>query len=111
PTARLLNERPPIEVDMEAVLRCAAQQGVAVELDAQPGRLDLPDPHLRRARELGVPAVIRRDAHTREGLDVVRCGIDQARRGWLERGDVLNTLPRRRFLAALDRRKARAGSR
>jgi DNA polymerase (family 10) len=64
---------------------------VAVELNANPRRLDLSDVHVHRARELGVPVVISTDAHSPDGLDHMRFGVDQARRGWLEPADVLNT--------------------
>jgi len=70
---------------------------VAVELNANPRRLDLNDVHVHRAKELGVPVVISTDAHAPDGLADMRYGVDQAQRGWLETGDVLNT----RSLAAL----------
>jgi len=92
PTGRLLNQREPYELDVEAVLEAAAEHGVAVELNANPKRLDLNDRYVRRAKELGVKVVVSTDAHSPTGLDNMRYGVDQARRGWLERGDVLNAL-------------------
>ncbi len=91
PTGRLINVREPYEVDLEEVLQAAKEHGVAVELNAHPDRLDLSDIHAFRARELGVPVVIDTDAHSPDGLRFMRYGLDQARRGWLEKKDVLNT--------------------
>lgn len=106
PTGRLLNRRQPFEMDVEAVLAAAAEADVAVELNANPNRLDLSDVHVRRAKELGVKVVISTDAHDPRGLDNMRFGVDQARRGWLEPGDVLNALPRADFQRWLRRREA-----
>jgi DNA polymerase (family 10) len=91
PTGRQLNRREPFQLDVEAVLEAAAELSVAVELNANPRRLDLSDVHVHRAKELGVPVVISTDAHSPRGLDDMRFGVDQARRGWLEAADVLNT--------------------
>jgi DNA polymerase (family 10) len=91
PTGRLINRREPYDIDLEAVLSAAAEYGVAVELNAQPDRLDLDDVHARRARDLGVSVVINTDAHSAETLSFMECGVDQARRAWLEPRHVLNT--------------------
>jgi DNA polymerase (family 10) len=91
PTGRKLNRRPPFEIDVELVLQAAKELDVAVELNANPVRLDLKDVHVRRARELGVTVAINSDAHAIEHLDYLGWGVDQARRGWLEKDDVLNT--------------------
>jgi len=91
PTGRRINRREPFEMDVEAVLEVAAAASVAVELNANPNRLDLNDVHVHRAQELGVPVVISTDAHSPRGLADMRFGVDQARRGWLEAADVLNT--------------------
>ncbi len=91
PTGRLINKREPFEMDVDAVLQAAADLDVAVELNANPNRLDLSDAHVRRAKELGVKVVISTDAHSPKGLDLIRYGVDQARRGWLGPDDVLNT--------------------
>ena len=90
PTGRLLNRREPYDLDVEAVLEAALEHDVAVEINAHPRRLDLNDHYVRRARELGVRVVVNTDAHSVQGLDVLRFGLDQARRGWLEPGNVLN---------------------
>lgn len=91
PTGRLLNRREPYPIDMEAVLQKAAEREIAVEINAHPMRLDLHDRHVYRAKQLGVRIVIDTDAHSTRGLDVLKYGVDQARRGWLEPDDVLNT--------------------
>ncbi|NNL31068.1 MAG: DNA polymerase/3'-5' exonuclease PolX [Gemmatimonadetes bacterium] len=91
PTGRIINRREPFAMDVDAVLTAAADLGVAVELNANPNRLDLSDVHVHRAKELGVPVVVSTDAHKPEGLDNMRHGVDQARRGWLGPSDVLNT--------------------
>jgi len=104
PTGRILNRREPFELDVEEVLVAAAELGVAVELNANPNRLDLSDVHVRRARDLGVPVVISTDAHSPAGLGNMRYGVDQARRGWLGPSDVLNTRSLADFKAWLRRR-------
>jgi DNA polymerase (family 10) len=104
PTGRRINRREPFEMDVERVLEAAAELGVAVELNANPNRLDLNDVHVGRARELGVPVVISTDAHSPQGLLDMRFGVDQARRGWLEAGDVLNTKTEEEFMGWLERR-------
>ena len=93
PTGRLINRRPPYEVDMESVMQAVKQHGKLLELNANPARLDLNDVHLAAAKRLGIPVVISSDAHSTDGLDVMRYGIKQARRGGLSREDVGNTRP------------------
>jgi DNA polymerase (family 10) len=104
-TTRLIGERPPIELDVEAVFKESAKTGVALEINAAPERLDLKDTHIARACELGAPMVINSDAHTTEGLDVMRFGVATARRGWCEARSVLNTRPLKQFMAWLERRR------
>ena len=103
PTGRRINERPPIEIDLGRVMEAAVDRGCVLELNAQPERLDLSDVHCRRAKELGLPLVIGADAHAADGLDVLHYGVDQARRGWLEPGDVLNTKPWDEIAPVFDR--------
>ena len=103
PTGRLINVRDPMEFDVDAVLQAAVEFDVAVELNAHPNRLDLRDTHLMHAKELGAQVVISTDAHRTDELDLMRYGVDQARRAWLEPGDVLNCLPLVDFLAAIGR--------
>lgn len=104
PTGRILNERPPYEVDMERVVRGAAERGCALEINSYPDRLDLNDEHCRLAKEAGGKVVISTDAHDTEGLGCLRFGVGQARRGWLEPGDVLNTLDWNELRTSLRRR-------
>ncbi len=93
PTGRLINERPAYEVDMERLLAAARERGCYLEVNAQPDRLDLTDSHCKLAKEMGVKVAISSDAHSTADLDLLRFGVDQARRGWLEADDVLNTRP------------------
>jgi DNA polymerase (family 10) len=101
PTGRLLLRREPYSFDMDAVLKAAAQKKVAVEMNAYPDRLDLGDRNLRLAKEHGVKIVINTDSHHTSHLDKIRFGILQARRAWLTKEDVLNTLPLSKFSAAM----------
>jgi DNA polymerase (family 10) len=101
PSGRLIGARDPYAYDLEAVLEVAREQGVALEVNAQPDRLDLTDHACRVAKQMGVPVVINSDAHHPRQLENLRYGVWVARRGGLEARDVLNTLPveelRRRF--------------
>ncbi|VWB09369.1 DNA polymerase/3'-5' exonuclease PolX [Burkholderia lata] len=91
PTSRVLGERDACELDVPRVIAHAAARGCFVELDAQPRRLDLPDIWCREAAKAGVPVAIGSDACGADELDNLAYGVDQARRGWLTRPDVLNT--------------------
>jgi DNA polymerase (family 10) len=93
PTGRLIGERPGYKVDLERILEGAKARGCFLEVNAHPSRLDLDDVHCRAAKELGLKVSIGTDAHSTTGLAAMRYGVDQARRGWLEPGDVLNTRP------------------
>lgn len=99
PTGRLINRREPMAFDLDEVLACAAERGVAVELNAHPERLDLRDTQLMLARELGVKVAIGTDAHRVGDLGLMRYGVDQARRAWLEKEDILNCWPLEDLLA------------
>ena len=92
PTGRLLLEREAYPVDLSAVIAAAAARDVAIEINAHPYRLDLDWRHLREARNSGVRIAINTDAHRSDGLDHMRFGVGIARKGWLRREDVLNTL-------------------
>lgn len=105
PTGRLLEERPGYDIDLERVLQTARRFGCFMELNADPTRLDLNDVFCRRARDLGVLVAIDSDAHSTWGLDNMRFGIGQARRGWLEPADVLNTRPLPELLKLLKQRR------
>jgi DNA polymerase (family 10) len=102
PSARALGKRKPVEFDLDAVIKAARRTGTVLEIDAQPGRLDLKDEHIRRAVEAGVKLVISSDAHNAAELRYPELfGIGQARRGWARKRDILNTLPLDRFLSRL----------
>lgn len=93
PTGRLINRRPAYKVDLQRVIDAAAENTTCLEINANPWRLDLDDRLSAAAKEAGVKLAISTDAHTTTGLDVMRCGILQARRAGLEAGDVVNTRP------------------
>ncbi len=101
PTGRVLLRRDPIDYDMEKVLDACAKHGVAMECNSYPDRLDLKDVYLRMCKERGVKVVISTDSHTAANLSLIRYGVVMARRGWLEKKDVMNTLPTKEFLEAL----------
>jgi DNA polymerase (family 10) len=101
PTGRLLLKREGIDYDMEKVLDACAKHGVAMECNSYPDRLDLKDVYLRMCKERGVKVVISTDSHVAANLSFIRYGVVMARRGWLEKKDVINTLPTREFLEAL----------
>jgi DNA polymerase (family 10) len=93
PTGRLLPDREPVAVDMEAIFQAAVRTKTILEINAMPSRLDLKDTHVYRARELGIMLVISTDAHSTEHLGFMRFGVGVARRGWCEAKDILNTKP------------------
>jgi DNA polymerase (family 10) len=103
PTGRIINQRPGYELDLETVLKEAADYGCLMELNAQPTRLDLDDTALLMARRYGVRVVINSDAHAVEELDFLEFGVYQARRGWLEADDVANTRSLTQFRRLLKR--------
>jgi DNA polymerase (family 10) len=103
PTGRLIAERQPYDVDMVRIIRHARERGCFLELNAHPERLDLLDVHCRMAREEGVLVSIDSDAHNPLDFANLRYGVGQARRGWLEAGDVLNTRPLDELVALLRR--------
>ena len=104
PTGRLMPDREPVAVDMEAIFQAAARTGTMLELNAMPSRLDLKDTHAYRARELGIMLVISTDAHSTEHLGFMRFGVGVARRGWCEAKDILNTRPLAELLKYLKSR-------
>lgn len=101
PTGRLIPDREGADVDMEALLKAAAETGVALEINAHWARLDLDDMHARRAKELGIPISINTDAHSEADFDVLFYGVATARRAWLEAKDVINTWPMDKLLGWL----------
>jgi len=101
PTGRLLLKRDAFDYDMEKVIDACAKHGVAMECNSYPDRLDLKDVYLRMCKERGAKVVISTDAHSTTNLGFIRYGVTMARRGWLEKKNVINTLPPAEFLAAL----------
>jgi DNA polymerase (family 10) len=92
PTGRLLGEREAYDVDLEQVLKAARGTGTFLEINAYPQRLDLDDIHCKRAKELGITMALGTDSHTNSQLELMPLAVAVARRGWLERKDLLNTL-------------------
>jgi DNA polymerase (family 10) len=93
PTGRLIGRREPYAVDLETVFAAAARNGKLMEINANPARLDLDDIACAAAKRHGIPIIISSDAHSTSGLDVLRYGVLQARRGGLTADDVANTQP------------------
>ncbi len=98
PTARLWGVREPFDIDLEEIFKAACDTNTALEINAFPNRLDLNDTNCRRAKELGVKLAIGTDSHSAEQLPAMKLGISVARRGWLSRQDVINTLPLEKLL-------------
>ena len=101
PTGRILLRRDAYPVDIDVILKAAAQYKVAMELNSYPDRLDLCDSHLRLAKRHGVKIVINTDSHHTSHMEKIRYGVLQARRAWLTKDDVLNTLPAQKFAKAM----------
>lgn len=101
PTARLINTRDPMEIDLERIIEAARERGIVIELNAQPDRLDLPYPYCKMAAERGVKIALSTDAHSAESLGFMKNGIIAARRGWLTRDDIVNTRPLKQLLRML----------
>lgn len=105
PTGRLLLRRDAFDYDIEKVLDACAKHGVAMECNSYPDRLDLKDVYLRMCRERGVKVVISTDSHNTGNLSYIGYGVTMARRGWLEKKDVINAFPVKEFLGALRKKK------
>jgi len=103
PTGRLLTGREPYPVNMEKLLEAAKKHNVAMEINAYPDRLDLNDVHCKMAKDMGVMLVISTDTHHYLQMDYMRFGVNNARRGWVEKKDVLNTRPLNGLLKILKR--------
>jgi len=103
PTGRLIGTREPYDFDMEKVMRAASGHKVAIELNAFPDRLDLNDSHCRLAKDTGVMVAISTDSHSVMNLDYMRYGVHTARRGWLEKKDVLNCMTLKKLMGFLKR--------
>jgi DNA polymerase (family 10) len=101
PTGRVIQKREPYDVDMDALIKTAKETGTVLEIDAYPDRLDLKDGHIRKAVEAGVKLAIDSDAHSVNHMRFLEFGVAQARRGWAEKDDVINTRPLKEFLKCL----------
>jgi len=98
PTGRLLKRREKYQVDFDRILRVAKQLGVVLEINSFPQRLDLNDIHIRRCKEEGVKMVINTDSHHKEQMRYIELGVAQARRGWVEKKDIINVQPLNKLL-------------
>jgi DNA polymerase (family 10) len=104
PRAQLMPSREPVDADMDAVFAAAAKHGTALEINANPRRLDLEAQYARRAVSLGITLSINTDAHAADQLDLMHFGVTTARRGWVEAPSVLNTWPLERFMEWIEKR-------
>ncbi len=100
-TGRIIGEREAYDVDMEDVLRVARETGTAIEINAYPLRLDVNDTYAKKAKEMAIPIVISTDTHVVSQFNFMNYGVSIARRGWLEKNDVVNTLPAEQLLKRL----------
>lgn len=105
PTGRLLGQREAYDVDIERVLKEAAKNSTAVEINAYPARLDLRDAHVKTAKETGTPIAINTDTHMTGHFDYMGYGVGVARRGWLEKKDVINTRDYKSLMAFLGKKR------
>jgi DNA polymerase (family 10) len=101
PTGRIINQRPPYEMDIEKIIRAAKETKTVLEINAYSNRLDLKDEHARMAKEVGVKLSIDSDSHNISHLHYLEFGIAQARRGWVEKKDVINAWPAEKMLKML----------
>ena len=104
PTGRLIPDREGADLDMDAIFNAAAETGVALEINANPYRLDLDDMYARRGNELGIPISINTDSHSEADLDMLFYGVAIARRAWLTKNDVINCWPTKKLLDWLKKR-------
>jgi len=103
PTGRIILRRRPYALNLDRVFEAAAEQGVLMEINAFPNRLDLNDVNAKAAKEHGITMSIGTDAHAPNHMEFLNLGVAVARRGWLEPGDVINTLPVDELLRKLER--------
>jgi DNA polymerase (family 10) len=101
PTGRLILEREPYRIDLKEIIKVAVDEGVIMEINANPRRLDLNDIHARMAKEMGAKLIINTDAHSIAQLGLMKYGVFTARRGWLEKEDVINTYTLKKMLTFL----------
>jgi DNA polymerase (family 10) len=101
PTARLINKRQPIDIDLDAMIQTAKRTGTVLEINSLPDRLDLRDDLIRKCLHENVKLVVDSDAHSTADFRYLELGIAQARRGWASSNQILNTLPLEEFLKRL----------
>jgi DNA polymerase (family 10) len=101
PTGRLINRRAPYVLDMDEIIKTAKETGTILEIDAFPDRLDIKDEYIRKCVKAGVKMSIDSDAHDDKHFSVLEHGIAQARRGWCEKQDIINTWPAEKMLKML----------
>lgn len=101
PTGRIINKRPPYEVDIDEIIKTAKETGTILEIDAYPDRLDLKDEYIKKAIESGVKLAINSDAHNKNHMHYLRFGVAQARRGFTEKEDIINAWPWEKMLEML----------
>lgn len=104
PTGRILKKRDEYQVDFDKILRVAKETGTILEINSWPERLDLNDINIKKAKEAGVKMVINTDSHQKEQMRFIELGIAQARRGWAEKDDIINTKPLKDMLNSLKKR-------
>ncbi len=98
PTGRILKRRDEYQIDFDKILRAAREFGTILEINSFPERLDLRDQNIKRAKEAGVKMVINTDSHHKDQMRYIELGIAQARRGWVEKKDIINTQPLEKLL-------------
>jgi len=103
PTGRILKKRDQYQCDFDKILRAAKEFDVILEINSQPKRLDLNDINIRKTKEAGVKMIINTDAHHKDHLTFMKLGVAQARRGWAEKKDIINTLPLEKLLKVFHR--------
>jgi DNA polymerase (family 10) len=104
PTGRLINKRAPYDIDIDEIIATAKKTGTILEIDALPERSDLKDEYIRKCVEAGVKMSIDSDAHAAAHFAFLECGIAQARRGWAERGDIINAWPLEKMISLMKKR-------
>jgi DNA polymerase (family 10) len=101
PTCRIIEQRQPLDVDINKIIEVSKETNTILEVDASPERLDLQDEYIKLAVENGCKLTIDSDAHDKSHINFLKFGISQARRGWARGEDVINTLPLEKFLKSL----------
>ena len=101
PTGRILQKREEYKIDFDEILKVAKETGAILEINASPYRLDLKDANIRRAKQIGVKMIINTDSHQEEQMYFMEYGVSQSRRGWAEKGDIINTKPLAKLLGFL----------